>query len=170
MVDMPGTRRPARDNEEPLPRAGTILVRSMLTGFVAGALIGVVVGSAVGWVYGDPLSGAAVGVAFGILYGLPFGLLLGILMAVWRGVARPRRSTVRLTVTVLSTVAAIVIAWALSEGWSDVIYVPIPFVGIATWFGIAVVLKPSRPDTDDDPPRTERSPTIAWDRDVSAGG
>jgi hypothetical protein len=168
---MSSDRIPTDLEDQPLPLPGTVLFRSVLTGFVAGALIGGVIGSFVAGALLDVLYFGMFGAAIGAIYGAPVGLLLGLFMAVWFRVADPRRSTVRLTVTVLSIfVAVVVLVGFWPNDGLNLKYLPIPFVGVATWFGLLLVLKPSRPDAREDQPSSEKFPEVAWDRDVGSDG
>lgn len=160
---------PTNLDEQPLPLSGTVLFRSVLAGFVAGTLIGAAIGSLAAAAPLDMLYFGVVGAAIGAIYGTPVGMVLGVFMAVWFKVSNPHRATVRITVTAVSiAVSAVMLAWSWPEGGFNVQYLTIPLIGATTWFGLAIVLKPSRPDAREDHPKSDHGQTISWDRDVDS--
>lgn len=166
---MSSSQLPADLDEQRLPLSGTVLFRSVLAGFVAGTLIGAVVGSLAAGASLDMLYFGVVGAAIGAIYGTPVGMVLGVFMAVWFKVSNPHRATVRITVTALSVaVSVIMLAWSWPDDGFIVPYLTIPLIGVATWFGLALVLKPSRPDAREDHPKSDNGRTITWDRDVDS--
>ena len=82
-----------------------------------------------------------------VLAGMVLGAVLGLVMAGWFRVSQPSRQTVRIVVTLLSVLVAALVMWLL--GPPDVanaysISLVAPMAGVLAWFGLAVVLRPTR--------------------------
>lgn len=124
----------------PLPAPVTVIIRSGLAGLLSGVVIAVLL-----WVLilGATLDVFLVALAVGAVAGIAVGLVLGLLMAIWFSVAVPHRSGVRRLVTVVSVaLSLLLIVWGFASEAVYFWYVPV-IVGIATWFVLPLVLKPS---------------------------
>jgi hypothetical protein len=145
--------------DEPLPLPGTVLFRSSVAGLAVGALIGFDFGCLASVALVDRLFFGLVGAGFGAIFGTPVGVALGLMMAAWFRASQPERQTVRVVVTVLSVLMAALVMWLL--GPTDVanhyfIALLAPAVGVLTWFGLSLVLIPTRSEQGESPPDSRK--------------
>jgi hypothetical protein len=134
-----------------LPGAGAVLGRSIVWGFTSGTLVGLLVGASAtgeGIASFDRLSFAMFGSWIGILFGTPMGLILGVVLALWRTVGRGSTASIRWVVTALSVVMTSFILWRLEGdmtllGSRLLLIVNLFPVGLLTWLGVPIVLRPT---------------------------
>ncbi len=138
-ADKPALRRLSDlSNPEtlPYPGAGKVVLRSIAAGLLSGASMGAMLAlltePSIDWLMLAAIVAATLGTAV--------GLILGVLMAIWLGASTPKRSSVRRVVTAASIIGSYILLMAIFRvGYLQ--YLLLPFIGIATWVGVPMVLK-----------------------------
>ncbi len=93
-----------------------------------------------------------VGAVIGVIFGAPVGFVLGVVMAFWLLLVQPTRKAIHWTITTLSVIVAFLVMWlfdleALFLG-PQFLSLVLPLIVLITWFGLPLVLRPSRPDRE----------------------